>query len=78
MGKEGLHTQLIEEVNRNLKAHELIKVDCGKQDKILKNQNITSICEQTGAQLINQCGNIATLYKKRTKQQKHETSVSAY
>lgn len=51
------------EVDRALEDHELIKVKFSVGDREVKKQLISQLCEQVQAELVQQIGNIALLYR---------------
>jgi RNA-binding protein len=51
------------EVDRALEDHELIKVKFSVGDREIKKQLIQQLCEQVQAELVQQIGNIALLYR---------------
>ncbi|MGQ0546443.1 MAG: YhbY family RNA-binding protein [Betaproteobacteria bacterium] len=64
IGAKGLTDEVLAEIDRALKAHELIKVravlERDQRDAALK-----QVCESTGAQPVQQVGKIFVLYRKR-------------
>jgi RNA-binding protein len=63
IGAKGLTEEVLAEIDRALKAHELIKVrallERGDRDVAFK-----AICEHTGAQEVQQVGKVCVLYRK--------------
>ena len=51
------------EVDRALEDHELIKVKFNVGDRNVKQQLIQQLCEQVQAELVQQIGNIALIYR---------------
>jgi RNA-binding protein len=60
---KGLSENIQLEVDRALEDHELIKVKFAVADRDSKRQLIAQLCEIVEAQLIQQIGNIALLYR---------------
>ena len=54
---------VLDELDRALSDHELIKVKVSVGDRVERESIISSICEQSGAHLIQRIGNIATLLR---------------
>ena len=68
VGSQGLTENVIEETNRALNDHELIKVKIGGEDREVRAAVITEIASTTGAEVVQTIGKIALLYKKAAKQ----------
>ncbi|EZQ10286.1 MULTISPECIES: ribosome assembly RNA-binding protein YhbY [unclassified Acinetobacter] len=68
LGGQGLTENVIEETQRALNDHELIKVKIGGEDRDARAAVITEIAEVTGAEVVQTIGKIALLYKKAAKQ----------
>ncbi|ALH94086.1 YhbY family RNA-binding protein [Acinetobacter equi] len=68
IGDKGFTENVIEELNRALNDHELIKVKVGGEDRVARAALITEIAEVTGSEVVQTIGKIALLYKKATKQ----------
>lgn len=60
---KGLSANVITEINRALNDHELIKVKVNVGDRDERDNLISSLCKETGAQLVQAIGNVAVLYK---------------
>lgn len=60
----GLSENIQLEVDRALEDHELIKVKFAVGDRTLKRQLIRELCDIVEAQLVQEIGNIALLYRK--------------
>lgn len=63
-GQQGITEGLINEIKEALERHELIKVKCRLGEREERDEGITKICEETGAELVQRIGNIVTLYKR--------------
>ena len=63
IGSKGLTEAVLAEIDRALKAHELIKIravlDRDERDEVLKR-----ICERTGAEAVQQVGKVFVIYRK--------------
>ncbi|MGE8562010.1 MAG: ribosome assembly RNA-binding protein YhbY [Acinetobacter sp.] len=68
LGGQGLTENVIEETNRALNDHELIKVKIAGEDREARVAAITEIAQVTGAEIVQSIGKIALLYKKAAKQ----------
>jgi RNA-binding protein len=68
IGDKGFTENVIEELNRALNDHELIKVKIGGEDRTARAALITEIAEVSGSEVVQTIGKIALLYKKATKQ----------
>ena len=68
LGGQGLTENVIEETQRALNDHELIKVKIGGEDREARTALITEISTATGAEVVQTIGKIALLYKKAAKQ----------
>ena len=60
---KGLAPPVLEEVDRALNDHELIKVKVAVGDRVQRESVIASLCEHSGAHLVQRIGNIATLLR---------------
>lgn len=68
IGGQGLSENVIEEINRALNDHELIKIKVVAEDREARAQLIEEAVQATEAQLVQNIGKIALLYKKASKQ----------
>ena len=57
IGKAGVNDNVIEEIKRQLKANEIVKLKFAK--------NIADIVQKTRSKLIDVRGNVAVIYKKK-------------
>ena len=64
IGNKGVTDQVIVEIDRALKAHELIKVRAGELDRDARDVALGAICEQTGAEAVQQVGKVFVIYRK--------------
>jgi RNA-binding protein len=65
IGAKGLTEEVIAEIDRALKVHELIKVRAGSLDRDAREDAFGSICERTGAQSVQQVGKVCVLFRKK-------------
>jgi RNA-binding protein len=63
----GLTENVVTEVDRALRDHELIKIKLAVGDRDTKKAIITDLCAQTEAQLIQSIGHMVLLFKKADK-----------
>jgi len=68
LGGQGLTENVIEETNRALNDHELIKVKIAGEDREARVAAINEIAQLTGAEIVQTIGKIVLLYKKAAKQ----------
>jgi RNA-binding protein len=64
IGAKGLTDEVVAEIDRALKAHELIKVRAAGLERDARDETLTSICEKTGAQAVQQVGKVFVLFRK--------------
>jgi RNA-binding protein len=63
IGEKGLTEAVINETERALKAHELIKIKAGSDEKETRSQWLEQICQQLGASSVQQIGKILVIYR---------------
>ena len=64
IGAKGLTDDVLAEIDRALKAHELIKVRAAGLERDERPEAVSSICERTGAEAVQQVGKVFVLYRK--------------
>ena len=64
IGAKGLTDEVVAEIERALKAHELIKVRAGALDRLSRDEALASICEKTRAEAVQQVGKVFVLFRK--------------
>lgn len=67
IGDKGLTEAVIKEVDRALKAHELIKIKAGSDEKETRSQWMAEICQRMNASPVQQIGKILVIYKQAEK-----------
>ncbi|MEQ1487746.1 MAG: YhbY family RNA-binding protein [Methylotenera sp.] len=67
ISNKGLSESVMKEIHVNLDAHELIKIKVMNDDKALRTQMLTDICEQTGAVAVHHIGKQLVIYRQSTK-----------
>ena len=68
IGGQGLTENVVEEINRALADHELIKVKISGEDREARATVIVEIANVTASEVVQTIGKIALLYKKAAKQ----------
>ena len=63
IGDKGLTDEVLAEIDRSLKAHELIKVRANTNDRDARGQWMEKICEALGAEAIQQIGKVLVVYR---------------
>jgi len=63
----GLSEGVLQEIERALDDHELIKVKIKVGDREVKHQVVESLCQQTKAELVQTIGNVAILLRRAKK-----------
>ncbi len=66
VGKSGVNDNVIEEIKRQLKANQIVKLRFAKGIKRNKDDYISNIVENTRSELIDVRGNVAVIYKKQS------------
>ena len=64
VGAKGLTDDVVAEIDRALKAHELIKVRAPGLERDAREHALLAICERTGAQAVQQVGKVWVLFRK--------------
>jgi RNA-binding protein len=65
IGQHGLTAEVIAETNRNLDAHELIKVQVAGDERAQRIAIAEALCAATGAELIQHIGKQLVLYRQK-------------
>lgn len=65
IGKAGINDNVIEEIKRQLKSQELVKLKFAKNISSEKEIYIAQIVEKTNSKLIDMRGNVAVIFKKK-------------
>jgi len=63
IGDKGLTDEVLSEIDRALKAHELIKVRAATDDRDARNVWMESICEKLEAHPVQQIGKVLVVYR---------------
>jgi RNA-binding protein len=67
MGRQGLVTAILKEIDAALDAHELVKFRLMPGDHAGRDQVLRELCAATRSELVQRIGNVATLYRHRPK-----------
>jgi RNA-binding protein len=67
VGAGGLSVSLLEEFDRSLAHHELMKVKVSVGDRDERDRVISALCEHSQAELVQRVGNVALLFLRREK-----------
>ncbi|SPL70396.1 ribosome assembly RNA-binding protein YhbY [Acinetobacter stercoris] len=68
IGGHGLTENVIEEINRALNDHELIKIKISGEDREVRSAIITEIANVSNSEVVQTIGKVALLYKKAKQQ----------
>jgi RNA-binding protein len=63
VGDKGLTDEVIAEIDRSLKAHELIKVRAAAADRDARGTWMATICEKLSAHAVQQIGKVLVIYR---------------
>lgn len=66
IGKSKVNDNVIEEIKRQLKANEIVKLKFAKNIANEKEIYVNNIVEKTKSQLIDLRGNVAVIYKRKS------------
>ncbi|NYB28104.1 MAG: YhbY family RNA-binding protein [Methanobacteriaceae archaeon] len=65
IGKSGVKESVIDEIKRQLKAREVVKIRFSRSMSEDKKNHIKEIIEKTNSKLVDLRGNVAVLFKKK-------------
>ena len=65
IGDKGLTEQVIAEIDRALRAHELIKVRAASLDRHMRDEVFVQMAEKTGAEAVQHIGKVFVLFRKK-------------
>ena len=63
IGEKGLTDAVLKETDRALKAHELIKIKAGSDEKETRGQWLEKICQDLDATAVQQIGKVLVIYR---------------
>jgi len=75
---KGLSSTVLEELDRALKDHELIKVKVAVGDREQRESVIAEVCERSSAVLVQRIGNIATLLRANPQADPKKSNLHRY
>jgi putative YhbY family RNA-binding protein len=75
IGDKGLTDEVLAEIERALKAHELIKVRAATDDRDARNVWMESICGKLGAHPVQQIGKMLVVYREKPKDARQEKAA---
>ena len=75
---KGLSATVLEELDRALKDHELIKVKVAVGDREQRELVIAEVCERSSAVLVQRIGNIATLLRANPQADPKKSNLHRY
>ena len=70
VGAGGLSQSLLEEFERSLEHHELMKVKVSAGDRTQRDAVIAALCQRGGAELVQRVGNVGLLFRRRRRNSK--------
>ena len=70
VGAGGLSQSLLDEFERSLEHHELMKVKVSAGDRAERDAIIETLCEHGGAELVQRVGNVGLLFRRRRNKSK--------
>ena len=65
IGAKGITDEVVNEVDRALKSHELIKVRAPSVEREQREEAMQTLCARTGAQSVQTIGKVFVIYRKR-------------
>ena len=70
IGDKGLTDEVLAEIDRSLKAHELIKVRAAIDERDARDVWLETICDRLAAHAVQQIGKIFVIYRENPKEEK--------
>lgn len=70
VGNKGVTPALIKEFGAALDQHELVKVKIAGDDREARKQQIDELAEQTGAEVVQRIGHVASYFRRNTESPK--------
>ena len=74
IGKTGLSSNVIEELDRGLSSHELIKIKVQIEDRIVRNALFEEICQQLDAAPVQHIGKIFIIYRPKPEETENKSA----
>jgi RNA-binding protein len=72
IGDKGLTDEVVAEIDRALKAHELIKVRAATDDREARVAWMGTICERLGAQAVQKIGKVLVVWRENPEKEKEK------
>ena len=63
ISQNGLSESVLQEISRSLESHELIKIRVFNDDRAVREQYLTTICEQLGAAVVQHIGKLLVVWR---------------
>ncbi|MGD2076463.1 MAG: YhbY family RNA-binding protein [Gammaproteobacteria bacterium] len=73
VGAGGLSPPLLDEFDRSLEHHELMKVKIKLGDRETRDALLDRLCRRSGAELVQRTGNIGLLFRRRRRDSRFST-----
>src|SRR5205814_4423590 len=73
IGDKGLTDEVVAEIERSLKAHELIKVKAASDDRAARTAWMEEICARLGAHAVQQIGKVPVIYRENFDKPREKT-----
>lgn len=70
IGDKGLTDEVVKEIDRSLKAHELIKVRAATDDRKAREEWMRQVCERLEAEPVQVIGKVLVIYRKNPEEEK--------
>ncbi len=68
LGAKGVTAHVARELATTLDHHELVKIRLSGADRASRQQQLDALIEATGAQLVQQIGHVASLFRRNAEQ----------
>lgn len=78
IGKSGLSATVIEELDRGLTSHELIKIKVQVDDRLARNALFEEICEKLSAAPVQHIGKVFVIYRPKPEEIAKETGRTSH
>ena len=75
IGDKGLTDEVLAEIDRSLKAHELIKVRAATDEREARDAWLEKICERLEAHPVQQIGKVFVVYRENPKEKKPKVAA---
>jgi len=76
IGDKGLTEEVLAEIDRALRAHELVKVRAATDDRDARNVWMESICEKLAAHPVQQIGKVLVVYRQDPEKKEKKPTLS--